>query len=145
MRIVVAYPPLIDEIDKVFNVRGKPIAYAWGDTIFNPLGGNLGSEIIVHEQVHGDRQGADVEAWWRRYLVDEAFRLDEEIPAHVAEYKKLCEAHRPSWPNARRLRRVMATHVAKKLSSPLYGGLISFEAAKKLLVAQLRNVEAGEA
>lgn len=135
MRIVHAYPPLIEEIDAAFHVRGKAILFAWGDVIFNPAEVPVPIELHEHEQVHGLRQGSNVEEWWRRYIADPAFRLEEELPAHVAEFNSLCEQQRPRWVSERNMRRTLAAHVARKLSAPLYGRLVTFEAAKKFLLA----------
>jgi hypothetical protein len=132
-----AYPPMIEMIDAAFSVRGKPILYAWGHTIYNPLGVEVGPELVAHEHVHAMRQGTDIEGWWRRYITEPAFRLEEEIPAHVAEFKELCVIHAPKWQGSRRgLRRMLAGHVASKLSAPLYGGLISFEQARRTILAE---------
>ena len=35
MRIVNDYPPMFDEIDARFHVRGKPFLFAWGSVIYN--------------------------------------------------------------------------------------------------------------
>ena len=131
MRIVKACPPLIEEIDAAFKVRGKPVAYAWGETIFNP---EILPEIVAHEKVHGKRQGAAIEEWWRRYIADPEFRLAEEMPAHLAEYNAMCALYRASWVSARAMRRTYAAHIARKLSAPLYGGLIKFEDARQLML-----------
>lgn len=135
MRVVQDLPPLFDEIDAVFHVRGRPILFAWGDKIFNPGAVHVPPELLAHEAVHGERQGSDVEGWWRRYLSDPAFRLDEELPAHAAEFRSLCEQHRPRWQSERNMRRTYAAHVARKLAAPLYGNLITVSAAKQLLLA----------
>jgi hypothetical protein len=136
--IVQSYPPLIDEIDCRFNVRGKPILFAWGAYIYNPAGVPVGPELVAHEAVHGERQNVceeGVEGWWRLYIESPMFRLEEEKPAHVAEFKALCELQRKHWHSERNMRRRLATHVAHKLSSPLYGRLIPFEEAKRFLLA----------
>jgi len=135
MRVVQALPPLFDEIDAAFNVRGKRVIFAWGDKIFNPAGITVTPELLAHEQVHGERQGADVEGWWRRYIAEPEFRLLEEIPAHVEEFKSLCAQHAHRWHSKRAMRRTFAAAIARKLSSPLYGGLISFAQAKEALMA----------
>jgi len=139
MRIVIAEPPLIDRIDEAFKVRGKPVIFAWGDKIYNPMGINVGPELVAHEKVHGERQIAqfgddDVEGWWDRYIEDPQFRLAEEIPAHVAEYAFLCGTNAHRWNSQRNMRRTYAAAIARKLSSPLYGNLISFEVAKKMFL-----------
>jgi hypothetical protein len=135
VRIVVAEPPMIEEIDAAFHVRGKPILFAFGDRIYNPGGVYVPPELMAHEFVHGERQGHQVGEWWRRYIADPAFRLEEEIPAHIAEYRAICARERSKWVSERNMRRTAAAHVARKLSAPLYGRLITFEAAKKLLQA----------
>lgn len=135
MKVVVAPPPNLAAIDAAFNVAGKPILFAFGDKIYNPAGVDVPPELMAHEQVHGDRQGNQVEAWWARYIADPQFRLAEELPAHVAEFKKLCELQAPRWTSQRSMRRVLATAVARKLASPLYGRLISLDGAKRLILA----------
>lgn len=133
------YPPLIDAIDAAFNVRGKPIVFAYGDTIYNPRGGELSPCIVAHEGVHGERQlaydgrgGDPVRAWWYRYIAEPEFRLAEEIPAHVREYVVFGRAV------SRHERRFYLTHVAQKLSSDLYGNLITFADAKALIKREAR-------
>jgi hypothetical protein len=140
VNIVVADPPLIEEIDAAFHVKGKPIFFAWGDRIYNPAGVKIPPELLVHENVHCMRQKLHgctvaaavpletrVELWWRRYLADPKFRLDEELPAHVAEYWHIAR-------NVNRSRRRAAlSKIAKRLSGALYGKLISLEKAKLLI------------
>lgn len=123
-------PPLWDLIDETFDVAGKGVIFAWGDTIFNPWHVPIGPELLAHEAVHGARQGDDIEGWWRRYCADPAFRLAEEIPAHVAEYRK----HIDLAPN-RAARRSALSFVASRLADPLYGGLISVGRAKQVIAA----------
>lgn len=138
MRVVQAEPPLIEEIDAAFKVRGKPVLFAWGDTIFNPLGVSIPPELMAHEAVHGLRQAlcpGGAESWWRRYIAEPEFRLLEEIPAHVDEFVSLCAQYRKNWRSERNMRRTYASHVARRLAAPLYGRLISFADAKKALMA----------
>lgn len=123
--VIVREPPLIEEIDAAFHVRGKPIFYSFGHLIFNPAGVLIPPSLMAHEGVHGDRQ-TDPEAWWRRYIADPEFRLDEEIPAHIAEYQFFADKPRNE-------RRFHLTHIAKRLCSPLYGSLITPEKAKRIL------------
>ncbi len=146
MKIVCAEPPLIDEIDAAFKVRGKPIFFAFGDVLYNPMNVDIPPALLVHENVHGMRQKVyagplpleqGVGLWWLRYIKDRRFRLDEELPAHVAEY----------WHIARNVnrgrRRAALSNIAKRLSSPLYGNLISLEQAKRLIGALALQFEHG--
>lgn len=128
MKIIHEYPPLIEEIDRVFHVRGKSILYAWGDVIYNPMAAVVPGYLLAHEQAHGEEQGSEVEGWWRRYLVDPEFRLQQEVIAHRAEYKYLA-----SRAINRKDRRAALPYVAKKLSSPLYGRLVTAKKARELL------------
>lgn len=137
LRIIQAWPPLLSEIVAAFpKVQSYEVIFAWGETIFNPKGIAIGDDLMAHEHVHMQRQLAGpgstedekVIAWWRRYMADPEFRLAEEIPAHIAEFKiKVGQAHgRPE-------RRRMARAIATRLASPLYGNLITVEKAIKIV------------
>lgn len=131
-------PPLWDEINAAFNVEGKDILFAFGQCVFSPRSdGNISQAKYEHEKVHCIRQmtialpGAEAPdpiEWWRRYIADPQFRLTEEIVAHYAEYQYLAA----SAANRVERRRALSI-VAGNLASPLYGGLISVDLAKKVL------------
>lgn len=130
MLVVPGLPPIVDRIWQAFPfAKGRPILYCWGHTIYSSNGAVCGPEKMAHEAVHAARQGDDVEGWWERYMVDSAFRLAEELPAHVAEYLILCEMD-----SGRGARRRALRAVAGALASPLYGGLLSLEKAKRLIL-----------
>lgn len=134
MKVVRELPPLFDEIDAVFNIRDQRVIFAWGDKIFAPKQqGELPKALLVHEAVHGERQMAypgGVVAWWRRYIAEPQFRLDEEIPAHKAELAHLLtKAKGPA------MRAHYLSRTAARLAGPLYGGLITIAEAKKALAA----------
>lgn len=139
MRIVRDRPPLFDEIDRKFNVRGKPVIFAWGDTIFVPSGSlDISPQLKAHEEVHGGRQllfgdgsysdQRRIELWWLRYIEDDAFRRQEEELAHIAEYRHLCEHA-----GGRNQRRRHLSIVATKLSNPLYGPMMNRAQARRIL------------
>lgn len=134
MKIINAVPPMFDEIDAVFNIKGKPVLFAWGEKIYVPQPvGPLSKALLAHEAVHGERQMAypgGIEAWWRRYMAEPRFRLDEEIPAHKAELAHLLtKAKGPS------MRAHVLSRTAARLAAPLYGNLITIADAKKALAA----------
>lgn len=130
MEIVRDYPPIFDEIDERFHTRGKPVIYAWGDRIFNPMGVKVDFPLFCHEKVHGARQieGGSIEDWWRRYIAEDEFRLHEEILAHQAEYNA---AIRDA--STRQQRRLILGAVSRKLAAPLYGRLITEEKARRVV------------
>jgi hypothetical protein len=134
------YPPNIDAIDRRFNVKDKPVIYAYAPFIYNPKGVILTPELLRHEVTHLYQQTPvwssgesevntnAVALWWEQYIDDPQFRLWQEIPAHQNEYL----AHLDLKPN-RHVRRALIKQIAKRLSGPLYGNLISLADAKKLI------------
>jgi len=132
LKVIQAYPPNIVEIRAAFNISGRAgIVFAYGDTIFNPSGRELPKEIVVHEEVHGERQGQTPRDWWTRYIADKAFRLEEELYAHRMEYIALLSQCGPT--PSRAMRRRLLRHVASKLASPLYKNMVNLENAKRLI------------
>ena len=127
MEIIKDYPPLFDEIDAKFHVRGRDIIYAWGDRIYAPLGGDIPPQLMAHEKIHCARQGDDAEGWWRRYIADAAFRLDEEVLAHRIEYEVLAVG------GNRQRRRGVLLRTARRMAAPLYGPMCSVKQAKRLI------------
>lgn len=125
MKVIRAYPPNFAQIAAAFPIKGMPgIIYAYGDRIYNPSGVSTPAWIMAHEETHGAQQklgdGYDVKAWWDRYIADPTFRLEQEIPAHRAEWK----AYKGFMPD-----KTYADRIAVRLSSRLYGNLISKERA----------------
>ncbi len=129
MKIVEEFPPNIEDIKAVVTLSGNEI-FAWGDIIYNPSGAKLGRELLAHERTHGVQQGEDIEGWWKRYLTDISFRFKQELEAHQVEY-----AVYSSIEPKRNRRRVFFRHLAKRLSSPMYGRMVTFDKAKKLIKA----------
>lgn len=131
MRVVVADPPMFDRICAVFPDAVRPgVIFTWGDRLYNPSNGKVTRELMAHEEIHSERQGKtemEVVEWWNRYLADAGFRLDEELPAHRAEYQAYCKRHGSG-------REKFLSHVAARLAGPLYGGLVNLREAKNLVM-----------
>ena len=129
MNIVIEFPPNIDNIREVFTISGKEM-FAWGDTIYNPSGNTLTKELLAHERVHCQQQGRDIQGWWDKYLINLDFRFKQELKAHQVEYavNKQIEIDRNR-------RRIYLREISKRLSSPLYGNMVTFDKAKKLIKA----------
>ncbi len=131
MRVVFDRPPMFAEINAKFHIAGKPVIFSWGDLIYNPMRVYIPPHLMVHEAMHGQRQRQrGVEQWWRDYIDSPAFRLDEEVLAHQAEYVALLRGD-----SNRRARRGALKRVTKRLSGPLYGGMISTAKARELILA----------
>lgn len=129
MKEVRDFPPNYASIATAFDLSGRKPIFAWWDVIFNPHGIAIGPELMAHETLHAERQKrypGGAEAWWRRYILDPQFRLMEELLARVAEYRAYLETHG----NTRHVRRVVLAQLAARVSSRLYGNLISVHDAK---------------
>jgi hypothetical protein len=124
-KIIKAFPPNWPALAKVFPIKGRPqIVYAWGDLIFNPSGVALPPWVLAHEGVHGERQKVmGISGWWDTYCMDPDFRLNEEILAHRVEWGTY------AGPKREHYLKVMA----KRLSSPLYGSLVTEAEAVDLI------------
>ena len=131
LEVVDGRPPNYVAIVAVFPGAALPgVIFAYADRIYAPGGRTPTPALQAHEQVHCERQDGRPEPWWERYLVDPAFRLDEELLAHRAEYRAYCARH------ANRVKQAQAlAGIATKLAAPLYGGLISAEDAREALLA----------
>ena len=129
MRIINQRPPNFGKIALAFpQAFGAGVIFAYWDTIYFPNGANcdLPEALLRHEQVHLQRQQEmeSAELWWDRYIEDAEFRFNEELLAHVAEYEWHIEN------GSRQQRRHALKEIAKRLSSPLYGRMVSRDQAE---------------
>lgn len=132
MHIIKSFPPNFKAIATRFPVKGKPgILYAYGNTLYNPSGVPVEPWIKAHEAIHMSRQEAyGVDRWWNDYINNDQMRLYEELLAHRAEYLSY-EEWFPN--NPKRLAKYLETVLVPRLSSPLYGSLISPANARRLI------------
>lgn len=138
MRILKERPPNYAAIVTAFPViaRRRGIIFCYGDVIHNPDGITVTPALHAHEAAHAERQrglfpDAGPDGWWTAYLHDPKFRLEEEIIAHRAEWK-----HFQSDDHSRNERRAYLAQLASRLASPLYGGLVTSEQAKRIIRAE---------
>jgi hypothetical protein len=124
------YPPNIDDIDKRFGVKNKPnILYCWDDKIYNPSCTLVPDHILVHETVHSVRQEGDPVSWWKRYIEEPRFRLDEEVVAHRSEWGQFVKDYKD-----RNLRAKYLHSMCQRLSGFLYGNLVNYQEAKQRII-----------
>jgi hypothetical protein len=126
-------PPIYDNVVSMIgdNVSLLKTIFTYGDIIFNPNELNLTPDIVAHEKVHMDQQGHnnhDAALWWGRYLREPEFRLDQESKAYTKQYEWFCQHYKD-----RNQRAVYLNGLAKTLSSPLYGNLITQSDAYNLI------------
>ena len=129
VEVVDGRPPNFEAIFAVFPEAAKPgVIFAYGGRIYAPGRKAVTPALQAHEQTHLERQGDAPERWWDRYLAETQFRLEEELIAHAREYQAYCRRH--AEPGKRAL---MLEHIAGKLSSPLYGEIITLEDARRAI------------
>lgn len=121
-------PPIYDRLHEKFGVEFKNgIAIAYGDTVH--CVNNLTTDMEVHEKVHFVQQAkVGLQEWWNKYIDDPGFRLAQELEAYRAQYKYLI-GYAPKNYTYGRLQ-----EIAKDLSGPMYGSMMSFEEAKQAII-----------
>jgi hypothetical protein len=127
MKIVKAFPPNIDQILKTFKITDHTV-FAYGDTIYNPIGLPIDTDLMIHEQTHQKQQEKwGIENWWLKYIEDKEFRLIQEVEAYQNQYQFLKTVLN------RKGRAGALNTLAEQLSSPLYGNIINKKEAKELI------------
>jgi hypothetical protein len=85
----------------------------------------LPPDLIIHEQTHLKQQEKyGLDNWVTKYLTDDKFRLDMEISAYISQLKSI---------GNRELRNKIRIESAKNLASSLYGNIIEYNEAFKIL------------
>ncbi len=124
MKVLKAYPPNIDQIQKVLNPPFATV-FTYGDTIYNPnVDRELPPDLVAHEQVHCNQQGKDPEAWWDKYLKDEKFRFQQELEAYKAQWNIMRHSRMANW---------LLHGIVTDLSGDMYGNLVSYTIARRLI------------
>jgi len=114
--------PLLERYKQVFPIDDKTI-FAYNGSIYCNY--PLPPDLIVHEIEHLKQQEKyGLENWVEKYLTDKQFRLEMELKAYIAQLKSI---------KNREIRNRIRIESAKTLSGKLYGNLISYEEALKLL------------
>lgn len=88
MRVVHEHPPIFDAIKAVMPITHDTI-YAYGEALYVPSGKEVPQDILLHEEVHARQQTGILtspDLWWQRYLIDPAFRLEQELEAYAVQF-----------------------------------------------------------
>ena len=135
MKILETNPPNIAEIIKVFpEVKGdKMVIFAYGDTIYAPGGKEgISPDREVHEKVHEKQQKElgwhGPRRWWKKYLEDPEFRLDQELEAYRAQYAFVKQHQK----DRNKLHKFLM-EISGHLAHPMYGNLVTKEQARELI------------
>lgn len=133
MKVSYEQPPVWDQANKLFKLEELKIGavFTYGDTIYNPSSIALTPELIRHEETHMEQQQANsdvAKAWWKRYIQDPQFRLEQEAEAYAAQYKLFCQIHKDRNKQARYL-----YQIAGLLASPMYGNIVTRTEAQSMI------------
>ncbi len=126
MKVVSDFPPNYrDIVDALGDVTAHQPIFCYGETIYNPFGRTVTEDLQAHERAHSTRQRGKPDIWWMQYLYDAQFRLQEEIIGYGAQY-----AYAKSKGVHGKVLEWALDHMARSLSGPLYGHIISWNDAK---------------
>lgn len=130
MEIVHGYPPNYGDIATAFNIKdNENVVITYGNQLFVPGGKKIiiDKQLLKHEETHARQQLAmGIEEWWERFIADPGFRLSQELEAYREQYRAMASL-RPQ------KRTGYLTHIAKDLSGEIYGNMITFEEAIKII------------
>ena len=115
-----------------FRIDVSRTFWTYGDTIYNPGGLELPDHIIAHEEVHETQQttyDGGKDAWWREYLANPRFRMEQEAEAYGAQYKFYCERVKDRNQRARFL-----MTISSSFAGPLYQLALHQQQAKAMIL-----------
>lgn len=128
MKTKYGHPPNYEEIcHYIPAVRKQPnVIFTYGDVIYVPQRGRpLPYHLMVHETTHRyqHEEAGGPELWWSRYLRDKEFRLDQEVKCYRRQWGAMTSRERQEHLHG----------IAKDLSGPMYGNLVTYEEAVDLI------------
>lgn len=123
MEIIEGFPPNIEEIREAFNPPPYAV-FTYAPKIYNPTEALLPPHLIAHEKVHLEQQGDNPKKWWKRFIADPEFRMQEELEAYRVQYQYFCR----NIPN-RMKRYDFLRELGLLISGPMYGNQISLQDA----------------
>ncbi len=129
MKISTEKPPNWPDIEAKFhiNFQQSGVLISYGDTVHVASGG-ISPDIRIHEQTHLDQQAKmGVEEWWRKYIADKHFRVEQEIEAYRNQV-----AYIKRYVSNRKKRELYITGIWKNMSE-MYGDMISYQKAQEIL------------
>ena len=118
-------PPNWDKLVSLFGVEWGKTVVTYGDTCY--CKDKLSLDLEVHESIHCIQQ-TNPEKWWERYYIDPAFRLNQELEAYKEQYRFMRKAIKD-----RNVLFIFRAKIAGDLSGKMYGNIIKFDEAYKLI------------
>lgn len=125
-------PPqwILDEVKEKWGVTWESgVIFTYGDLITN-CEGSMSEDLIAHETHHTTQQESfgGPDKWWREYLDNPEFRLDQELECYRKQYKWVLN-NIPS----KQIQFQSLMHYARSISGKMYGDMITLDQAIKLI------------
>lgn len=135
-QIIEEYPPNFSEIQAHFDLTNQKPVFAWGDKIYNPFKIEIPPDMLYHEYIHWQQQKhyTTPAIWWTKYIMDNEFRLEEEVEAYAHQYL-FVKKHTPQY-----VYREMLEEAAENLSSPLYNLGITKNQAEAMIKRKAKTI-----
>lgn len=121
-------PEIYFDLKSKFGVDwDKGIVIAYGDTIYSK--DPIPDHLFVHEKTHITQQRKlGAREWYRRYITEDSFRLQQEIEAYQNQVRFIKINIRD-----REKKNKMVIKLAHDLSGKIYGNILSFDDALKII------------
>lgn len=114
--------PLLDKFKQHFDIK-KNVVFAYDGVIYTNY--PLSDDLVVHESTHHRQQERDgLDYWVENYLNNNEYRLKQEIEAYQTQLRSIKD---------RNYKHLMKMKCAKDLSSSLYGNIITYNDAIRIL------------
>lgn len=130
MKISNTIPPIYETLHKQFGVEwDKGLVITYFPNI-HVKSGHLPPDLEAHESTHLYQQEhykTGVEGWWKQYIEDPRFRLQEETAAYMIQIEFIRKNL-----IGRTNRRAHFKHILNSFVK-MYGGIVTKEKAKQLL------------
>jgi hypothetical protein len=128
MKIVINFPPNYVDIKRIFpKCEEHKAVFCWGDTVFNPFNVKINRDLEIHEAVHSKQQGEKPDEWWKKYIENKAFRLQQEIEAYGVQLYYL----KQNLPE--KVSKWFLGKISETLSGDLYGNILTTPQAESKL------------
>lgn len=124
-KIIRREPWFLPLLRRAFPCDFEKNVFTWGTRIYTKYA--LSEPLFSHEKTHCKQQQFSYfwgMVWWVWYVLDERFRLEQELEAYREQYRKFCEQYAD-----REQRTRYARELSEALSGPLYKHIMTFETA----------------
>ena len=133
MELVSELPPYWEDIlEAVPGADPNTSAFTWGNQIYvpNQKTDKIGATVLQHEVQHSEQQDliGGPKEWWKRWVKDKAFRLEQEGEAYARQYWFFCSVKKDRNARARFLHQLCAN-----MSGPMFGNMCTYAEAKEII------------